>query len=120
MRPADELRDTVEEYLGALSFTPELGELDEAMRYPLEAGGKRIRPVLCLAVAEAAGGSVDDALPRPRRSSSCTRSRSSTTTCPRSTTTTSDGVGRARTSRSAREWRSSRATPFSPRRCASR
>ena len=33
------------------------------MRYPLEAGGKRIRPVLCLAVAEAAGGSVDDALP---------------------------------------------------------
>jgi geranylgeranyl diphosphate synthase, type II len=63
MRPADELREAVEEYLGTLSFAPDLGELVEAMRYPLEAGGKRIRPVLCLAVAEAAGGSVDEALP---------------------------------------------------------
>jgi geranylgeranyl diphosphate synthase, type II len=63
MRPADELRDAVEEYLGALPFAPDLGELVEAMRYPLEAGGKRIRPVLCLAVSEAAGGSVDEALP---------------------------------------------------------
>jgi geranylgeranyl diphosphate synthase type II len=63
MRPAEELRDIVDEYLGALSFTSDLGELAEAMRYPLEAGGKRIRPVLCLAVAEAAGGSVEDALP---------------------------------------------------------
>ena len=63
MRPADELRDTVDEYLAALSFTSHLGELTEAMRYPLEAGGKRIRPVLCLAVAEAAGGSVEEALP---------------------------------------------------------
>ena len=63
MRPADELRDTVDKYLGALSFTSDLGELAETMRYPLEAGGKRIRPVLCLAVAEAAGGSVEDALP---------------------------------------------------------
>lgn len=63
MRPADELRAAVEDYLGALTFAPDLGDLTEAMRYPLEAGGKRIRPVLCLAVAEAAGGSVDDALP---------------------------------------------------------
>ena len=63
MRPADELRDAVDEYLAALSFTSDLGELTETMRYPLEAGGKRIRPVLCLAVAEAAGGSVENALP---------------------------------------------------------
>jgi len=63
MQPADELRDAVEAYLRALSFTSELGDLDEALRYPLESGGKRIRPVLCLAVADAAGGSVDDALP---------------------------------------------------------
>ena len=63
MRPADDLRDAVEAYLGALSFAADLGGLDEAMRYPLEAGGKRIRPVLCLAVAEAAGGSADEALP---------------------------------------------------------
>ena len=63
MRPADELRDAVEAYLAAHSFASELGELGEAMRYSLEAGGKRIRPVLCLAVAEAAGGDVEDALP---------------------------------------------------------
>ena len=63
MRQADELRDAVEAYLGSLEFAPELGELDQVLRYPLEAGGKRIRPVLCLAVAEAAGGSVDAALP---------------------------------------------------------
>jgi len=63
MRPADALRETVDEYLGTLSFASDVGELAEAMRYPLEAGGKRIRPMLCLAVAEAAGGSVDDALP---------------------------------------------------------
>jgi geranylgeranyl diphosphate synthase type II len=31
--------------------------------YALESGGKRVRPVLCLAVAEAAGGSLEDALP---------------------------------------------------------
>jgi geranylgeranyl diphosphate synthase type II len=63
MRPADELRDTVETYLRSLAFAPELGELEAALRYPLEAGGKRIRPVLCLAVAEAAGGEVEEALP---------------------------------------------------------
>jgi len=63
MRPADELRDAVEAYLRSLSLAPELGGLEEVLRYSLESGGKRIRPVLCLAVAEAGGGSVDDALP---------------------------------------------------------
>ena len=63
MRPAEELRDDVEEYLGALSFAPDLGGLDEALRYSLESGGKRVRPVLCLAVAEANGAAVEDALP---------------------------------------------------------
>ena len=63
MRPADELRDAVEAYLRSLSFAPELGDLEEALRYALESGGKRIRPVLCLAVAEAGGGSVEEALP---------------------------------------------------------
>ena len=32
------------------------------MRYALDGGGKRIRPVICLATAEAAGGTVADAL----------------------------------------------------------
>src|SRR3990170_3663675 len=62
MRAPDELRDAVEAYLGALPFAPELGRLEEALRYALESGGKRIRPVLCLAVAEAAGGSVEETL----------------------------------------------------------
>ncbi len=35
----------------------------EAMRYSLEAGGKRIRPVLVLAFCEMCGGSWNDALP---------------------------------------------------------
>jgi geranylgeranyl diphosphate synthase type II len=63
MRPADELRDAVETYLRSLAFAPELGGLEEVLRYSLESGGKRVRPVLCLAVAEANGASVDDALP---------------------------------------------------------
>ena len=37
--------------------------LAEAMRYSLEAGGKRVRPVLCLLAAEAVGGRTEDALP---------------------------------------------------------
>ena len=63
MQPADELRDAVEAYLGSLSFAPELGGLEEALRYSLESGGKRVRPVLCLAVAEANGAPVEAALP---------------------------------------------------------
>jgi len=63
MRPADELRDAVEAYLGTLSFAPDLGALEGPLRYSLQSGGKRVRPVLCLAVAEAAGGSVEAALP---------------------------------------------------------
>jgi geranylgeranyl diphosphate synthase type II len=35
----------------------------EAMKYSLMAGGKRIRPVLCLAATEAAGADPEDALP---------------------------------------------------------
>ena len=35
----------------------------QAMRYSLFAGGKRLRPILCLAGAEAVGGSVEAALP---------------------------------------------------------
>ncbi len=63
MRPPDDLRDAVETYLRSLTFASELGGLDEALRYSLESGGKRVRPVLCLAVAEANGASLDRALP---------------------------------------------------------
>ena len=37
--------------------------LAEAMRYSLLAGGKRVRPVLCLATAEGFGCAAEDALP---------------------------------------------------------
>ncbi len=33
------------------------------MRHSLFAGGKRLRPILCVAAAEACGGEIDDALP---------------------------------------------------------
>jgi geranylgeranyl diphosphate synthase, type II len=59
----DELRAVVEEHLAQLTLTTELGGLEEALRYALESGGKRVRPVLCLAVAEASGGETARALP---------------------------------------------------------
>src|SRR2546427_11910487 len=37
--------------------------IHKAMRYSLFAGGKRLRPALSLAAAEACGGSPEDALP---------------------------------------------------------
>ncbi len=51
----DHLRDEVERYLESLHFSNEDATegLDRAMRYSLLAGGKRIRPVLALATAEA-------------------------------------------------------------------
>ena len=37
--------------------------LGEAARYSLEAGGKRVRPVLCMLACEAVGGAAEGALP---------------------------------------------------------
>jgi len=37
--------------------------IHKAMRYSLFAGGKRLRPILCLAAAEACGGQIDRAMP---------------------------------------------------------
>ena len=62
-RSPEELRTLVEGYLAELAFTPELGALEEALRYPLESGGKRVRPVISLAVAEAAGAVAEHCLP---------------------------------------------------------
>ena len=52
-------------YLRELSFAPEpaAAGLEEAMRYSLLAGGKRIRPVLALATAEALGRESQEVLP---------------------------------------------------------
>jgi geranylgeranyl diphosphate synthase type II len=52
--PPEELRALVESYLAELALTPELGGLEESLRHALAGGGKRVRPVLCLATAEAA------------------------------------------------------------------
>ena len=51
----DHLRLEIERYLESLRFTadPAIQGLQDAMRYSLLAGGKRIRPVLALATAEA-------------------------------------------------------------------
>jgi geranylgeranyl diphosphate synthase, type II len=53
----ERLRADIEEYLETVRFSnePATTGLDEAMRYSLMAGGKRIRPVLALATAEAIG-----------------------------------------------------------------
>lgn len=50
--------------LSALSATahPD-SRLTRAMQYSLEAGGKRLRPILCMAAAEAVGGDADTTLP---------------------------------------------------------
>jgi geranylgeranyl diphosphate synthase, type II len=53
----------VEDYLGRLRFADDLGDLSDAMRYSLEGGGKRIRPLLCLASGEAMGAEPEELLP---------------------------------------------------------
>ncbi len=59
LQPAypEHLRAEVESYLEEIRFSDEhaTSGLEEAMRYSLLAGGKRIRPVLALATAEAIG-----------------------------------------------------------------
>ncbi len=61
----EHLRCTIDEYLQGLSFSPDAAAagLQEAMRYSLLAGGKRIRPVLALATAEAIGRDSASVLP---------------------------------------------------------
>ena len=61
----DDLQRLVEERLEGLSFSgrAETAGLEEAMSYSLLAGGKRIRPVLCLATARALGIDPAELLP---------------------------------------------------------
>jgi geranylgeranyl diphosphate synthase type II len=62
MRSPEELRAIVEGYLGDLALTPELHGQAQSVRYAL-VGGKRVRGVICLATAEAAGVEAEAALP---------------------------------------------------------
>jgi geranylgeranyl diphosphate synthase type II len=61
----EHLREEVEAYLAELRFAeePAAAGLEEAMRYSLLAGGKRIRPVLALATARATGRDPREVLP---------------------------------------------------------
>ena len=65
MKTYEEYRAVVENalvpMLQSLGAIPE--RLLEAMRYSLEAGGKRLRPVMLLAACDMAGGDVNTALP---------------------------------------------------------
>jgi geranylgeranyl diphosphate synthase type II len=63
MRDADELRTLVDDTLAELELHDDLGLLRDAVRYSFEGGGKRIRPVLCLAVGESVGADAETLLP---------------------------------------------------------
>ena len=63
MHAPDELKELVEEALERLDLWPQLHGQAESVRYSLEVGGKRIRPVLALAVGEALGAPVEQVLP---------------------------------------------------------
>src|SRR3989441_8856346 len=52
---------TLDRYLPKENVRP--ATIHKAMRYSLFAGGKRLRPILCLAAAEACRGNIDNALP---------------------------------------------------------
>ena len=56
-----QIEDGLRKYLSLGSDCPE--RLQAAMSYSVEAGGKRLRPVLVLMACEACGGSVEQALP---------------------------------------------------------
>src|SRR5262249_14521434 len=64
MRRPDELKALAEAAAAELPFWPELDGQAESMRYALvEMGGKRVRPVICLATGEACGAPVDQVMP---------------------------------------------------------
>src|SRR6266700_2127029 len=56
-----EIDRALDRYLPKANTKP--ATLHKAMRYSLFAGGKRLRPILCLAAAEACRGNIDNALP---------------------------------------------------------
>jgi geranylgeranyl diphosphate synthase type II len=64
VRAPDELKAIVEDYLEELELWPELHGQAESVRYAfVEMGGKRIRPVICLATGEAVGFEPERILP---------------------------------------------------------
>ncbi len=62
MQAPDALRELVERTWRSSSRWRSSASSPRPCEYAVSGGGKRIRPVLCLATAEAAGGTVEDAL----------------------------------------------------------
>ena len=63
MHSPEELRALAEEALERLDLWPELHGQATSVRYSLEVGGKRVRPVIALAVGEALGAPVAQVMP---------------------------------------------------------
>jgi geranylgeranyl diphosphate synthase, type II len=59
----EELRPLVEDFLEGLELWPALHGQADSVRYSITVGGKRVRPVICLATAEAVGANAERALP---------------------------------------------------------
>ncbi len=95
MPPAypDALRERVDAYLAGLRFADgaTTAGLEEAMRYSLLAGGKRIRPVLVLATAQALGEDPGAVLPLAAASG-----RTLSASCPIARAVASERTGRMR------------------------
>lgn len=62
MIESENLLQLISESVDALSFPQNLPGLYEPIRYTLEAGGKRLRPLLTLAACQACGVSAEEAL----------------------------------------------------------
>ncbi|MEY2539692.1 MAG: geranylgeranyl diphosphate synthase, type, partial [Verrucomicrobiota bacterium] len=58
----EQVDSALDRFLPAATVPP--ATIHKAMRYSLFAGGKRLRPILCLAAAEACGGKKNVALPQ--------------------------------------------------------
>ena len=63
MRAPDELKTLVESFLERLELWPELHGQADSVRYAVGMGGKRVRPVIALAVGEAVGAEPPAILP---------------------------------------------------------
>src|SRR3954451_7046487 len=63
MHSPDELKALVDDALERLELWPELHGQATSVRYALEVGGKRVRPVIALAVGEALGAPVGRVMP---------------------------------------------------------
>ena len=60
-KSCEQVNKALDRFLPAAKTKP--ATIHRAMRYSIFAGGKRMRPLLCLAAAEACGGTAEEAMP---------------------------------------------------------